>query len=67
VNGAIPRSARPIISGSSKAFLRLRQLLKGLVSLPGDPFRKHRGAYIPVFQIGIHRSLLPETGCDRRF
>jgi hypothetical protein len=50
----------------SKAFSRLRQVIMGLVSLPGDPFRKHRGAYIPVFRIGVHHSLLPENQRDRR-
>jgi hypothetical protein len=49
-----------------RAFRRLRALLQALVPLPGNPFRKHRGAYIPVFQIGIHRSLLPEIQRDRR-
>jgi hypothetical protein len=48
----------------SKAFSRLRQLLRGLVSLPGDPFRKHRGAFVPVFQVGVNRSLLPENQRD---
>jgi hypothetical protein len=47
----------------SKAFLRLRQLLKGLVSLPGEPFQKHRGAFVPVFQIGLNRGLV---GVNRR-
>jgi hypothetical protein len=45
----------------SKSFLRLRKLLKGLVSLPGEPLRKHRGAFVPVFQIGVNRGLLPEN------
>jgi hypothetical protein len=45
----------------SKSLLRLRKLLKGLVSLPGEPFRKHRGAFVPIFQIGGNRGLLPEN------
>jgi hypothetical protein len=44
-----------------QSFLRLRQLLKGLVSLPGEPFKKHRGAFIPVFQIGTNRRVLNFT------
>jgi hypothetical protein len=50
----------------SKSFLRLRKLLKGLVSLPGEPFRKHRGAFVPVFQVGLNRGLLPENQRERR-
>ena len=48
----------------SKSFLRRRQLLNGLVSLSGEPFRPHRGAFIPVFQIGVHPGLLPENRRD---
>jgi hypothetical protein len=48
----------------SKSFLRLRKLLKGLVSLPGEPFLKHRGAFVSVFQIGDNRGLLPENRRD---
>jgi hypothetical protein len=52
-----PALGSPDFFRVSKAFLRLRQLLKGLVSLPGKPFRKLRGAYIPVFQIGLDPKL----------
>ena len=41
----------------SKAFLRLRQLLRSLVPLPGQPFKKVRGAYVPVFRINLHPDL----------
>jgi hypothetical protein len=36
-----------------------------LVPLPGDPFQPHRGAFIPVFKIGVHAGLLPENQRDR--
>lgn len=41
----------------SKAFLRLRHLLRSLVPLPGQPFKKVRGAYVPVFRINLHPDL----------
>jgi hypothetical protein len=59
-NGIRPFGA-PDYYRVSKSFLRLRQLLKGLVSLPGEPFRKHRGAFVPVFQVRLNRGLLPEN------
>ena len=48
----------------SRAFRRLRKLLMALVPLPGDPFQPHRGAFVPVFQIGVNRGLLPENRRD---
>jgi hypothetical protein len=45
----------------SRAFRRLRKLLLALVPLPGDPFQPHRGAFVPVFEIGVNRGLLPEN------
>lgn len=42
----------------SKAFLRLRQLLKDLVPLPGEPFRKLRGAYHPEFAARLHPDIV---------
>ena len=44
----------------SRAFRRLRQLLQALVPLPGDPFKKLRGAFIPVFQVSLHPGLEAE-------
>ena len=44
----------------SRAFRRLRQLLQALVPLPGDPFKKLRGAFIPLFQVSLH----PGLGAD---
>jgi hypothetical protein len=61
-----PPLASPDHERTSRAFRRLRALLQTLVPLPGNPFRKHRGAYIPVFQIGLHRTLLPENQRERR-
>jgi hypothetical protein len=45
----------------SRRFRRLRKLLMALVPLPGDPFQPHRGAFVPVFLIGVNRGLLPEN------
>jgi len=42
----------------SKAFHRLRNLLSQLVSLPGKPFKRSRGAFVPLFEVGIHPRLL---------
>ncbi len=47
----------------SKAFLRLRQLLQSLAPPPGQPFKKVRGAFVPVFRIRLHPDLL--AGVDR--
>ena len=44
----------------SRAFCRLRQLLQSLVPLPGDPFMKLRGVFIPLFQVSLH----PGLGAD---
>ena len=41
----------------SRAFRRLRQLLQALVPLPGDPFKKLCGAFIPLFQVSLHPGL----------
>lgn len=41
-----------------KAFQRLQTLLRTLVPLPGKPFRKSSGAFVPLFQIRIHPKLL---------
>ena len=51
----------------SRAFRRLRKLLMALVPLPGDPFKKHRGAFVPVFQIGVCQGLLPESQREPKF
>jgi hypothetical protein len=48
----------------SRAFRRLRQLLQALVPLPGDPFSKLHGAFIPLFQIRLHPGLEAEI-CRR--
>jgi len=42
----------------SKAFQRLQNLLRSLVPLPGKPFKKSAGAFVPIFQIRIHPKLL---------
>lgn len=62
-----PPLASPEYECVSRSFRRFGALLQALVPLPGSPFRKHCGAYIPVFQIGIHRDLLPGDQRERRF
>jgi len=52
-----PSLAAPDYYRVSKAFLRLRQLLQRLVPLPGDPFKKLRGVFVPSFQVSLHRDL----------
>ncbi|MCX6875286.1 MAG: hypothetical protein NTW21_15985 [Verrucomicrobia bacterium] len=47
----------------SRAFRRLKQLLQTLVPMPGDPFKKLRGAFIPLFQVSLHPGL--EAGFTR--
>ena len=51
-----------------KAFQRLRDLLGERVALPGNPFLKSGGDYIPVFRVKLGRSLSgrlrPEAGED---
>lgn len=39
----------------SKAFRRCQDLLRRLVPLPGKPFRKAAGAFVPLFQLRIRR------------
>jgi hypothetical protein len=41
----------------SKAFQRLQNLLRSLVPLPGKPFQKSAGAFVPIFQVRIHAKL----------
>jgi hypothetical protein len=41
-----------------KAFQRLQTLLRTLVPLPGKPYRKSAGAFVPLFQVLIHPKLL---------
>jgi len=45
----------------SKAFHRLQTILRALVPLPGKPFRKSAGAFVPIFQVRIHAKLLREA------
>jgi hypothetical protein len=42
----------------SKAFHRLRSLLSQLVPLPGKPFKRSRGAFVPLFEIRVAQKLL---------
>ena len=53
-----PPLASPDYERVSKAFQRLQTLLRTLVPLPGRPFRKSDGAFVPLFQIRIYPKLL---------
>ena len=46
-------------------FRRLGRLLTDLVPLPGKPFRRHRGRFLPVFQVALHADLASRapSGC----
>ena len=52
-----PPFASPDYDRVSKAFQRLQNLLRALVPLPGKPFKKSTGAFVPIFQIRIHAKL----------
>ena len=54
-----PPSDAPTHESVRKNFKRLDELLRSLVSLPGKPFRRMRGAFIPVFQVNLHPDLGP--------
>jgi hypothetical protein len=50
-----------------KQFLRLERLLAALVPLPGSPFRRHRGRFVPVFQVALDAGLAGQhRGADFR-
>ncbi len=57
-----PPSSEPDYDRVSKAFQRLQSLLRTLVPLPGTPFRKSAGAFVPIFQIRIHPKLFGGSG-----
>jgi hypothetical protein len=52
-----PPSSSPDYERVSKAFQRLHRLLRALVPLPGKPFRRFGGAFVPLFQAQIHAKL----------
>jgi hypothetical protein len=63
-NGRNPPLSSPDHERIGRALRCLRALLQALVPLPGSPFRKHRGAYLPVFQIGVHLLKdVPDLAC----
>lgn len=41
----------------TKSFQRLRDLLRSLIPIPGKPFRRESGAYVPNFTIRLHPDL----------
>jgi hypothetical protein len=41
-----------------EAFHRLRALLSQFVPLPGKPFKRSRGAFVPLFEVAVHPGLL---------
>ncbi len=52
-----PPGSSPDYDRVSKAFQRLQHLLRALVPLPGKPFRKSAGAFVPLFQVRLHAAL----------
>lgn len=52
-----PLGSSPDYDRVSKAFQRLQHLLRALVPLPGKPFKKSSGAFVPLFQVRIHAAL----------
>lgn len=52
-----PPSSSPDYERVSKAFQRLQTLIQTLVPLPGKPFKKSAGAFVPLFQPRIHPRL----------
>lgn len=48
-----------------KQFLRLERLLAALVPLPGSPFRRHRGRFVPTFQVSLHADLASRAPSGR--
>jgi hypothetical protein len=52
-----PPSSSPDYERVCKAFQRLQTLLRTLVPLPGKPFQKSAGAFVPIFQVQIHSRL----------
>lgn len=52
-----PPSSSPDYERVSKAYQRLQTLLRVLVPLPGKPFKKSGGAFVPIFQARIHPKL----------
>jgi hypothetical protein len=52
-----PPLSSPDYERVSKIFQRLQTLLRVLVPLPGKPFKKSSGAFVPIFQIRIHAKL----------
>jgi len=55
---AHPLKTSPDYDRTCKAFQRLQQLLCALVPLPGKPFRRSRGGYVPLFQVRIRAEIL---------
>ncbi len=55
-----PPKVSPDYDRVSKAFKRLDHTLCSLVPIPGEPFRRVGGAYLPVFQIRLNATLTPQ-------
>ena len=56
-----PPGSSPDYDRVTKAFQRLQTFLRSLVPLPGKPFKKSAGAFVPIFQIQIHPKLLGDS------
>jgi hypothetical protein len=57
-----PPISSPDYDRVAKSFNRLQALLRALVPLPGKPFQKSGGAFVPVFQTRIHPNLRDGRG-----
>jgi hypothetical protein len=53
-----PPGSSPDYDRVSKAFQRLQTFLRALVPLPGKPFKKSAGAFVPLFRVRIHGAVL---------
>lgn len=60
-----PPSEAPDHDRIRTQFRRLGGLLTDLVPLPGKPFRRHRGRFLPVFQVALHEDLAPRAAAGR--
>jgi len=55
-----PPKSSPDYGRTCKAFQRLQQLLCALVPLPGKPFRRQGGAYMPLVHVRLNATLVPQ-------
>jgi hypothetical protein len=69
-----PQRSDPTYEARRQAFKRLRDDLRALIPIPGDPFRRRNGAWEPKFKVEIDGALdavrekrfAADTGSGRR-